>query len=313
MDPLRVIAQEHGVFLRREARECGYSDKQVTAMRRQGVWRRVRQGCYCFADVWAAATAEQRHLILLRAVLRTTPGPVVASHVSALVLRGVATWGADLSRVHVTRLDSGSARIERDVTHHVGTLTEDDLEVVGGITSTGAARAVVEAATVLPTESAVVSADNAMHLGLTDAEAIEKASVSVTHWPGSQRLHLVIRWMDGRRESPGETRSFMLFRRHGLPTPVPQYEVRDESGRLVAVIDFAWLDHRVFGEFDGRLKYTDRVAPGADPREVLWREKQREDLVRELTGFVFLRLIWADLEREEQTARRVRSVLLRAA
>lgn len=55
------------------------------------------------------------------------------------------------------------------------------------------------------------------------------------------------------------------------------------------------------------------MAPGADPREVLWREKQREDLVRELTGFVFLRLIWADLEREEQTARRVRSVLLRAA
>ena len=125
-DPLRTIAAEEGVFLRREALDCGYTDARIRAMRRNGTWHRVRQGCYCFGDVWRTATAEERHLILLRAVLRSTPGPVAVSHVSALVARGVAVWGADLSRVHVTRLDAGSARIERDVTHHVGRAVDGD-------------------------------------------------------------------------------------------------------------------------------------------------------------------------------------------
>ena len=58
------------------------------------LWHRVRQGAYCFADVWASSTAEERHLILARAVLRTTPGPVVLSHVTALIVHGIAVWGA---------------------------------------------------------------------------------------------------------------------------------------------------------------------------------------------------------------------------
>ena len=44
-----------------------------------------------------------------------TPGPIAFSHTTSLILQGVDVWDADLSRVHVTRLDEGAARRQRDV------------------------------------------------------------------------------------------------------------------------------------------------------------------------------------------------------
>jgi hypothetical protein len=122
-DPLRVIALHEGVFLYREAIAAGFDDKQISARRRRGEWHRVRHGCYCFGDVWATLSATERHLVLAHAVLRMTPGPIVFSHVTALIAHGIAVWGADLSVVHVTRLDHGAARKQPDVRHHVGGLS----------------------------------------------------------------------------------------------------------------------------------------------------------------------------------------------
>ena len=51
-----------------------------------------------------------------------TPGPIAFSHTTSLILQGVDVWDADLSRIHVTRLDEGAARRQRDVVHHVGSV-----------------------------------------------------------------------------------------------------------------------------------------------------------------------------------------------
>ncbi|KAA0918984.1 hypothetical protein [Dietzia sp. ANT_WB102] len=48
------------------------------------------------------------------------------------------------------------------------------------------------------------------------------------------------------------------------------------------------------GEFDGRIKYSGRAVDGADPGEVVWREKLREDRLRDL-GVVVIRWVWNDL------------------
>lgn len=304
MDPLRVIAEQEGVFLRREAVACGYQDRQIAAMCRAGVWYRVKHGCYVFSDVWSRLTAEQRHVVLAQAVGRVTPGPVVYSHVTALIVHGIAVWGADLSRVHVTRQDDGAARLLPGTVHHVGELQDTDVVLVGRLRVTTPTRAVIEAATVLSLESALVSADSAQHLGLTDRVALRREFERLHHWPGSQKIHVMLMYTDGKRESVGETRSCVLFRAAGIPPPTLQVEVRDDRGVLVAITDFAWDAYRVFGEFDGRSKYLRAYDPDDDPADVVYREKRREDRVRELTGYSFFRLEWADLARVHQTARR---------
>ncbi len=42
------------------------------------------------------------------------------------------------------------------------------------------------------------------------------------------------------------------------------------------------------------------------------REKRREDLLRRLTGWSMLRLVWADLERPAATAAIIREIPLRS-
>jgi Transcriptional regulator, AbiEi antitoxin len=312
-DPLRLIAEQDGVFLRREALEYGYDDKQIARMVRAGIWHRVRHGCYCFAEVWATYTAEERHLVLARAVLRTTPGPVVLSHTTALIVHGIAVWGVDLRRVHVTRLDKGAARIERDVVHHVGVCPASDVRRVMGMPVVAPARAVIESATVQSLESALVSADSGLFHRKCDPDELRRMFDAMMHWPGSQKIHVVLHHMDGRSESPGETRARFMFWRQGLPTPDLQFEVYDGSGRLVAVTDFVWHEQQTFGEFDGRIKYGRLRKEGEEAGDAVFREKRREDLVRAITGYRCGRLVWADLSRPSQTAQRFRSILGRAA
>jgi hypothetical protein len=308
-DPLRIIAAQHGVFLRREALDYGCTDKMLASLVRHGVLHRVRQGAYCFADAWATYSPEERHLVLARAVLRTTPGPVALSHTTALLAHGVAVWGADLRRVHVTRLDDGAGRLQPDVCHHVGWFDPDDIIEVNGLPVTTVDRAVMEAATILDLESGIVSADSALNTRLTDPDALHARFRAMNRWTGSQRIHVVLMWMDGRAESVGETRGRILFKRQGIPTPELQFEVYDERGTLVAVTDFVWHEHRAFGEFDGKLKYTRLARPGELPGDVVFREKRREDLVRHLTGYGCGRMTWDDLQRPHQTAAYFRTVL----
>ena len=308
-DPLRIIAAECGVFLRREAIACGYTDKMLAALVRQRVLRRVRHGAYCFGDVWATYSAEERHLCLARAVLRTTPGPVALSHTTALLAHGVAVWGADLTRVHVTRVDGGAGRLEADVCHHVGECPPEDVVEVDRLPVVCVERAVIETATIVGLESALVSADSALHQRGCKPDGLHRRFQGMNHWSGSRKIHMMLGWMDGRAESVGESRSRFLFRRSGLPVPELQFEVRDDHGVLVAVTDFVWHDRKAFGEFDGRLKYLRYLRPKEDPGDAVFREKKREDLVRRLTGYGCGRLVWADLSRPRDTAAYFRTVL----
>lgn len=313
-DPLRAIAAADGVFLYREAVAAGYSPKTIASRRRSGEWHRVRHGAYCFGDVWRVLTAVERHRVIIQAVLRVTPGPVAVSHVSALILHGVTVWGADLSKVHVTRLAGGAGRHERDVVHHQGLCTaERDLVEVDGRLVTTPRRALIEAATVLSVEAALVSFDHALHQRIVVPAELRETFEELTNWPESNRIHAVLHHMDGRSESVGETRSRYLFWMQGLPRPDLQHHVYDEHGALVGSTDFAWKKHRLLGEFDGREKYIKHLRAGESPGDAVFREKRREDLIRRLTGWTFIRLVWADLYHPERTAALIRTMMTQAA
>ena len=307
-DPLRTIAALRGVFLRREALAMGCDDQQLSVAVRAGVLKRVRHGCYCFSDQWPDRPEDQ-HVILAKAVARVTPGPIAFSHTTSLILQGVATWGVDLSFVHVTRLDRGTGRRQAGVVHHVGEIAEPDLVEVGGLLATHAARAVLEAGSVLDIERGLVVADSAIHKKLCTEDDVLRLFSDINHWPGSRRLQLVVRMIDGQRESPGESRCAYLFWVHGLPKPIYQWEVTDEHGFLAGIVDFGWPEHGVLGEFDGKVKYGRLLKPGQSASDIVFAEKQREDRLREITGFTVRRFVWDDLSRPVITAQRLAAAL----
>ena len=59
--------------------------------------------------------------------------------------------------------------------------------------------------------------------------------------------------------------------------------------------DFCWKEQRTVGEFDGKIKYGRPIGPGEKPEDAVFREKIREDRIRDL-GWEVVRWTWADLE-----------------
>ena len=83
----------------------------------------------------------------------------------------------------------------------------------------------------------------------------------------------MLRLVDGRRESVGESRCGVALAMAGIDV-TPQVTIRDERGHLVARVDFLVDGTKVVIEFDGKVKYA-----AGDPA-VLWDEKRREDRLR---------------------------------
>jgi hypothetical protein len=309
---LRAIAERHGVILRREVLALGLDDAFIRQAVRMGRWVRVRHGAYVFADTWRTADGPARLMTLTRAVMRVTNGSVAASHHSGSAFHGMNLWDVPFDHAHVTRLDAGAGRSAGDATHHEGLCLEEDVVEVDGLRVVRPARAALESAVLSGVERGLVVADSGLQQGLFARQELDDQHALMTQWPGAQGLHLVTRLADGRSESVGETRSRYLFWSQGLPMPELQFQVWD-GGRLAGVADFAWPEHRLLGEFDGKVKYGRLLRPGEDPGDAVFREKRREDLMRRLTGWGMVRLTWVDLHHAERTAAWMRRLMSQAA
>lgn len=308
-DPLRRICAEQGVFLRREALTFGYDDKALARACRDKVFHRVRHGAYTFGDVWQGLDREKRHQVTSRAVLRTARVPILLSHVSAALELDAPLWDLPLDEVHTTRLQGGAGRREAGVRHHHGLVLPGDTHQVHGLPMTSPARTAVDLISITDVEHALVPINAMLHEGLLTVSDFEARLKKVERWPHTLGSHLLLKLVNPKCESVGETRTDFLFWAQGLPRPTPQVEVHDLNGRLVARVDFVWREHGLFLEFDGRIKYQKLLRPGEDPSEVVIREKRREERVCELTGWRCIRVTWGDLARPEKLAGRIRAML----
>ena len=288
---------DHGFFTRAQARDVGYSDSDIASAVRAGCWHRFRRGYYCLSSRWSGLDAVERHVVRSRAVMHSLGPAVALSHVSASVAHGLDIWGIPLNRVHVTRLDGGAGRIEGDVVHHEGRALAGDLVEIAGLPVVSAPRAAIEAVGRSNGEVALAHFDSLLRRRLSDQQQLMKQFTVMEFWPFKQHLHLPIRLADGRAGSIGESRGNWHFFHSGVPAPIPQFEVYSADGRLLGTCDWGWPEHKVLGEFDGRIKYGRRLTDGQDPGSVVFAEKQREDALREATGMSMIRIIWTDYER----------------
>lgn len=305
-------ARNSPIWLRQELIDQGFNDRAIALLRREGIFERPRRGAYVDGAAWRSVDAPGRHALTARAVLRQAKAEIVLSHVSALDEYDAPTWGVDLSVVHVTRKDGRAGRKERGIQQHCGRLLPDDVVTRNGVPVTSAARLALDITTVVETEAGLAIVNHLLNSRLTSKEALEARYASMDHWPHTLRTDVVLRLADPRIESVGESRvDYMFFSQH-LPRPIPQYEIRDRSGRVVARVDFAWPEHGVFLEFDGKIKYERFLREGESASDAVVREKRREEMICELTGWRCIRITWADLSTPALTAQRIRNLLFPA-
>lgn len=298
-------------FLRREALALGLTDTMLRRAMAKGELVRPRQGLYVDGLWWSKANPESRHREVARAAVRLFAQPVVMSHWTAALLHGLPVWNVDLRRVHVTHLAPASGRLQGDIVHHRSRRELTGNEEVDNVPVTGVARTVIDCAKLGGVERGMVVADGALAKGLVTPRCLVEQAVAQDHDPHSLPVRLVVGGATALAQSAGETRSRLLFSRAGLPTPQLQYKVYDAFGKLLGIVDFAWPEHGVIVEFDGKVKYVNFVPEGKTALDVLMEEKQREDRIREATGWTVIRLTWDDLNHPDRTAARIRRAMRR--
>ena len=304
---VRELGATGGVILRREAIAMGLNDRAIARLVADGVWHKVRRGAYVDKSLWDELHPLDRHRVLARAVLRTAECPAVLSHISAAIEHGAEVWDIDLSVVHITRLDGRAGRREAGVEQHRGILAENEARLVDGVMVVSPARSIVEVSTRCNVEHTLVVANSLLHRGETTLDLVAAEAIKSDRWPNSLATRIVVKLADRRVESVGESRTAHVLWSQRLPWFEPQYEILDESGRVIARVDFAAPGLGVFLEFDGRIKYQGLA--GRSLEEALLEERRREALICSLTGWVCVRITWADLGHPERLARRIRAAI----
>ena len=298
-----IAARQGGVFLRRQALECGYLEDEVDNAVRRGIWKRVRRGAYVEPHLLEGASETDRHRLLVHAVIAASQSEPVVSGVSAAIFHGLDIVDQDLTLAQITH-PGISARKESDVHHHDAALDDDEVVWVSGVRATTVARTALDVARVSPSfEAGVITLDSALRHLRTTPDELAAAFELCSRWPNARGVARMVRFADGRAANPGESRLRVTYDSTGLAPCTPQLYVYTPDYVLVAITDLAVLAHQTVLELDGRQKYG---IEGQDPNEQVYYEKLREDDLREL-GHEVARFTWlaaGDASRVAQKALR---------
>ncbi|MBY4415308.1 hypothetical protein HQO25_04555 [Rhodococcus fascians] len=291
---------------RSEALADGSADHELRAMYERGGWERFVNGVYVPSSRLAGLTEQERHRLLIDAILPILSGGYVVSHRSAALLHGLPLPTGGLDKVHITRHRRGGGRTNTAVTVHCAPSLSS--VTVDGVSVTSLARTVVDLARTETLLSAVIAGDVA--LKCCDESELDADLQRARGWKGVAQARRAVNLMDGRSENPGESQSRIILREAGFDVE-SQVEILDPSGRSVARIDWM-VNGLVVCEFDGKAKYTKYLRQDENPGDVVFREKVREDAVRDL-GYPVVRWTWADLANPAELVARVARAVERAA
>jgi very-short-patch-repair endonuclease len=195
-----------------------------------------------------------------------------------------------------------SVRLDTKV-RRVRSLPDGDVRIVGGLPVTSVARTIVELAGIASAGELELAFESALRRRiLTIPQLRTQIGRSPSTAPGIGLVRaLVSQGPMAPTESILEAALWRLLRRSGLPLPDRQHEVRDQQGRLVARLDFAYPEARIAIEADGYRFHSGR----RDWR----RDIERHNALTEL-GWTMLRVTWDDVQRREvAVVRRLRRLL----
>jgi hypothetical protein len=306
---LTRVTEQRGAFTRRDALECGHTDDDLRAWTRAGSTVQATRGGYYrspetepqWADVSVLKRNTEHERRRLRAVLLVVPETFVASHESALLRHGLPGLRLPDPHAEVWLMATTLGRfVRRDGVHLSkrmdGVIVDPIMRAVSvpdAIAQTGCAHG---------QRAALVPADAALRKGRLDLTDLDEACRRMAGRHGCGALRGLSGLVDGRHESPGETRTSTILIDAGIRA-TPQIWISDECGEF-ARVDFLVDGTTVVIEFDGMDKYDDPEAA----RE----EKKREHRLHR-AGYVVVRVIWEDFSDIPALIRRIRAAIARAA
>lgn len=218
-----------------------------TAGRLRGpAFRRVTRGGY---DVAGALPDYGRRLRALRTVL---PADAVLCGRSAAWV-----WGARLARpdarVEVCLPKHRRVRPRAELVVHCDALPEQDVCRTPLGPATTPARTAFDLARSLPDREAVRWVDALLRATGSSVTAVERVAErpGMHGVRGVRRARRLLPLVDPRAESPQESSLRWVLVTAGVPSPRPQFVVKDGDGGFVARLDLAWPLLLVGVEYDG--------------------------------------------------------------
>ena len=295
-----LAASQHGLFTTRQALRAGLTPCGLVDAVKDASLLHPARGLYAVQSLVDSGSPESWHKTLATGAALLWDDATLTS-VTAVLAHDGTVWGTDLGKVQVLRTIDRSLGLS---SYRVRRWRGQPAVDTGLGPAVPLGDALVQHAVDHGIVQGVVSADQALREGKVTMEELRAAAEVVAQWRHGSRALAMVGFVDGRRESVGESRCAVVLGVAGLVLD-PQVEIRDRSGHLVGRVDFLVRGTNVIVEFDGRMKYD-----SGDPA-VLWAEKKREDALRRL-GYVVVRLTWADLERGGAAVATVRSAIAAA-
>jgi hypothetical protein len=265
----RFAEHHHGIFSRGHAAIVGMSRQQIGERLRAGVWSSVLHGSYRLTG------APETWKGWLLAACWAGGFRAVASHRSAAALYELAGGREDVAEITCPRWRR--ARHPQVEVHETKALGSLDVTVLEGIPVTTPERTLFDLGSVCSPLVVRMAFDKARRVGLVTYESTEAALRRLARpgRPGVRTLRAVLASRDPAQappESEMETLMLDVIERHGLPAPVPQFEVYDDTGRFVARADAAYPEARVAIEYQS---YQEHAGP-----EPLVRDSRRRKRLR---------------------------------
>lgn len=250
-----LMANQHGVIARAQAKAAGFSDRRIDRRLESGAWQRVFPSTYRLCS--SPTTWDQ---LLTAAWLWAGSGAVV-SHRAAAVLLGLGGIEAGPLEISVPRWRRvPSARV---VLHTTTVMPRCDVQRIGCLTVTNASRTVIDLGAVVTDAVVAQALDDSIHTGLTSIQSIIRRLEDLGE-PGRRGPGVLRRVLLSRDPSSAPTESLFegkflrLMRDASLPPPVKQYSVMATG--FSARVDFAYPDRRLAIECDGFRFHAGRSA-----------------------------------------------------
>jgi very-short-patch-repair endonuclease len=243
----RVAEHHHGVFAAHHLRALDVADHVRRHRLETGRWEQVHERVYrvvgnpltwrgqVLAACWAGGTRA------------------VASHRSGAELRLLP--GRSDRIVEITCPRWRRAQHDGLVVHESLVIDDEDTEIVERIPVTTVPRTLFDLAGVVGKDTLDLAVATALRqrstthaqLAATLDRLGRRGRRGTTKFRQVLELHARDR---AQTESEAEHLVLRLIEKHGLPTPVPQFEIRRPDGGLVARVDFAYPDLQIAIEYD---------------------------------------------------------------
>lgn len=289
-----IAAEQHDLFTRSQARECGFAESTIRDRIASGRWPQHHRG------VLSTSLRPLDDLRAAAAAVMTADPEGALSHLSAMAIRGVAPWPA---LVHVT-VPHGRYRRRRGVVWHQSRLLHDDVTVVDRIRATTVERTLLDCASYVGPSYLPMLVDECVRLHLTTVWdlALRALELRPDGRFGGRALRRVLGSVPpeiDNLDSVLEALMTRLLERRGLNSYVHHHCVT--VGEMTYELDFAFVPERLDVETDGRRFH--------DGPQATRRDAERNDALAS-AGWRVLRFHWEDVTSHANgTAARIREAL----